>query len=542
MARPVRLACIQMPCFGIDHAREALDYALARTAEAAETGVDLVILPECTYPSYYIRSRRAFEQLAAPPPSEALALFQGLAAQYRCHMAVGMAMDLGDEDKLSNAAILIGPAGEIIGRYAKTFLWHFDAHWFTPGGQYPVFETALGRIGLMICADGRLPEITRAMALQGADLIVNTTAWVSTGRNAQQLTNPQFEYMIPVRSRENNVWIASANKVGMEEESIVYCGRSCVVDPSGRLVAAAAPDSPEILRVEIDLDVGLGLPIGRRPSSYGVLGKETINLPVIAALDEAVIVSSTCGLVAALQLGAYETAEGFLLRAQHLIHLLATQDVNVIVFPDIPSGSEGTETYTSAACLGPLTAMTQEYECSVVVVLAEQQGGARYKTAYFISAGEVLFSYRAAHLSSDELRSYTQGSGEYAVVKTPDLGNVGVMIGAEGWVPEVARCLMLEGADVILWSGGRGEPQDTLLARCRADENRLFVIRAAIVGPESSAVAAAPGGRVLGEGLPGIEQAVFASLDWADARCKNMTPHTNVVLNRMPATYGALYE
>ena len=542
MARPVRLACIQMPCFGIDRAREALDYALARITETAAEGIDLVILPECTYPAYYLRSHRTFEQLADPPPAEALHLFQGIAAQYRCHLAIGMVMDLDEGEKLSNAAILVGPDGEIVGRYAKTFLWHYDAHWFTPGGHYPVFETALGRIGLMICADGRLPEIARAMALQGADLIVNTTAWVSTGRDAKQLTNPQFEYMVPVRSRENGVWIVSANKVGMEEENIVYCGRSCVVDPFGRRIAVASPDSPETLRAEIDLDAGLGLPIDRHPTSYALLGEETINLPVVTSMDESLIVSATYGLASALQLGYYGTAEEFLLRVQHLIHLLATQDVNVILFPDIPPGGEATETYTTSACLGPLTAMTQEHECSIAVVLAEQKGGARYKTAYFISAGQVLFSYRAAHLSPDERPFYTPGSGEYMVVKTRDLGNVGIMIGVEGLVPEVARCLMLEGADIILWSGGQGTADDTLIARCRADENRLFVIRSAIIGPDSTAVVAAPGGQVLGEGLPGVEQAVSANVDWSRARCKNMTPHTNVVLNRMPATYGLLYE
>lgn len=542
MARPVRLACIQMPCYGIDRAREALDHALARVAEAAAEGIDLAILPECTYPAYYLRSHRAFEQLAAPSPAEALQLFQSAAAQHHCHLAIGMVTELEEDEKLSNTAILVGPTGEIIGRYAKTFLWHYDAHWFTPGGHYPVFETALGRIGLMICADGRLPEIARAMAVQGADLIVNTTAWVSSGRDTQLLTNPQFEYMVPVRSRENGVWIASANKVGMEEESIVYCGRSCVVDPFGRHVAVASPDRPEILRAEIDLDASPGLPMVRHPGSYAVLGEETINLPVIAMLDESVVASAAYGLAAALQLNSYASAEEFLLRAQHLIYLLATQDVDVIVFPDIPPGSEGTETYTAAACLGPLTAMTQEYECSIVVVLAEQRGGGRFKTAYLISAGQVVFSYRATHLSAGDRRVYTPGTGEYAVVNTPDLGNVGIMIGEEGLVPEVARCLMLGGADIILWPGGRGTVGDTSLARCRADENRLFVIRSAVVGPESTAVATAPGGQVLGEGLPGIEQAVSANLDWARSRCKNMTPHTNVVLNRMPATYGMLYE
>src|SRR3989304_4331510 len=89
-----------------------------------------------------------------------------------------------------------------------------------PAAQAPGFHTSIGCLGLMICADGRLPEIARTLALRGAQLIVNPTAWVSTARDRRLLTNPQYEYMIPVRALENGVWIASANKVGTEEESI----------------------------------------------------------------------------------------------------------------------------------------------------------------------------------------------------------------------------------------------------------------------------------------------------------------------------------
>jgi len=101
----------------------------------------------------------------------------------------------------------------------------FDSRWFCAGEQYPVAETEFGKVGMFICADGRLPEIVRCLSLQGADILLDLTNWVTSGFEKETLTNPQVEYMIPTRALENRVWIIAANKVGMEAKSILYCGK-----------------------------------------------------------------------------------------------------------------------------------------------------------------------------------------------------------------------------------------------------------------------------------------------------------------------------
>ena len=104
-----------------------------------------------------------------------------------------------------------------------------------------MFETDIGRIGILVCADGRLPEIARSLMLNGAQIILDLTAWVSGGRTQQDLSTPQVEFLMPTRAAENGVWIACCDKSGIEAESIVYAGRSCFINPRGRDRRGARP-------------------------------------------------------------------------------------------------------------------------------------------------------------------------------------------------------------------------------------------------------------------------------------------------------------
>ena len=99
------------------------------------------------------------------------------------------------------------------------------------GDELEVFDTPIGRIGIILCGDGRQPEIARVLALKGAQLIIDLTNLTATGSSSEQLSNPQYEYMLPTRAVENKVWFVIANKVGMEADSILYCGKSCFISP-----------------------------------------------------------------------------------------------------------------------------------------------------------------------------------------------------------------------------------------------------------------------------------------------------------------------
>jgi predicted amidohydrolase len=152
---------------------------------------------------------------------------------------------------LRNEAVFIDAAGNEIGSYSKVRLWNFDHCWFRPGLRIPVIATPFGSIGMMICADGRNPEIARTLAAQGAWLILDPTAWVGNGPSHRQIRNVQADFMLRVRALENGVWIAAADKCGSELGAVHYAGRSQIVAPDGSVRACADAAQPQLILTDI---------------------------------------------------------------------------------------------------------------------------------------------------------------------------------------------------------------------------------------------------------------------------------------------------
>ncbi len=536
MRRTVRVALLQLRAFGVEEARESLQHTLAKIDEAGALRPDLIVLPEVTYPAYFLGSPDRYPNAEDPSPREALAALSRAAAGRRVHLAAGLALE-APGGGLTNSAVLIGPDGGLLGRYDKCLLWDFDRHWFVPGTHYPVFETDLGRLGLLICADGRLPEVARSLAVGGAQILVDLTAWVSWGRKPADLTNPQREYMMSVRALENGVWVVAASKSGLEADSIVYCGRSCVIDPQGRVVSTASPYREEILTYELDLEGDARPPVERRPELYAELTMPTAELPVLPLLDEPLAPRAHSRRVAAVSLGDCASEDDLLARATRFVRTLRRQDAELIVLSEPSIG--GRPAVATQSLRDALAALSREEGGLLAMTLREETEQGAYRTGYLWVDGRTLLAHRQTHLSPAEPESgLLRGDLACPVLETA-VGRVGLLLGAEALAPEVARCLMLKGAEILLWP--TGEPEFDLLsvARCRADENRVFVVAAA-PSPQGGAYVVAPGAQVLASTLEGVEMATSAQVNLALARWKDMAPGTNVVLSRQPETYGTL--
>jgi predicted amidohydrolase len=211
------IACVQLEALGLERAEEALERALQGVEEAGRHRPDLILLPECTYPAYYLHSLEAYHRAEPRPLEEVLHLFGEKARRHRAYVAVGLVRP-HPSGRLRNSMALLDPQGQVLGFHDKLFLWHFDREWFDPGSDLPVFDLPFGRVGLMICADARMPEIPRALAMQGARLILDATALVTSTGAPEARTNPQVTYLLPARALENGLWIAWANKVGAGRE------------------------------------------------------------------------------------------------------------------------------------------------------------------------------------------------------------------------------------------------------------------------------------------------------------------------------------
>jgi predicted amidohydrolase len=532
----VRVALVQLRAFDLEEAAEGLRHTLEMVDRAAAERPDLIVLPEVTYPAYFLRSREEYRQVAPLDADALVRTFGGKAAQHSAYLAVGAAFP-SDGGEVTNSALLFAPDGRLAGRYDKSFLWHFDRRWFQGGSRYPVFETPLGRLGLLICADGRLSEIARCLALGGAQVIVDSTAWVSWGRQPSELSNPQPEYMMSARALENGVWVVAAGKVGIEAGSIVYCGRSCAIDPRGQVLASAGTEET-VLTFNLDPAAATGPPFARRPDLYSVLTAPTEELPAARLPEEPLALGSGSQRLAVLQVTLPQTGAAFLENARRWVETLSRQDTDLLLFPATPA--QHLDAYPAPDLLSSLRALSGESGVMLGVTLLEKTAGVRYRTFYLLDGGEVLLAHRQSHHDSDTAAAGLSLGDEPCPVVPTRVGNVGVLLGTEGFVPEVARSLMLRGAEVLLWAADAPPFDVWAVARCRADENRVYLAVATAPTVEGGACVVEPTGRVVASALAGREMACSAQVNRALSRWKDMAPATNVVLGRRPETYGML--
>lgn len=529
----MKVACVQIEGYDLEQAEAGLQRALAMIDEAAGGGADLIVLPECSYPAYFLRGREDYSKASLRSWSSIVALLGGRAREHRCHIAAGLVRPDEGSASLWNAAVLFGPDGGIIGATAKSFLWHFDRRWFRSGTEYPVFDTSIGRIGLLICADGRMPEIARTLVLRGAQVIVDPTGLVTGGGNRAALSNPQIEYMLPVRALENGVWIVAANKVGLEADTVLYCGRSCVIDPRGNKVAVGSTDHEEIIFCDIAVSVAPHLPADRCPAAYRMIAEPAENQPVVHLLREPVVPEETVIRVVAVQLSDRTLAENYLIRVAELLDTVARQDAQLVVLPGtVPEDADG-DAAKSAQTIARLAGMSDRFGCGIALALTEYEGPHKYRTCFIWDGGELVGKYRKVHQQD---AGYTAGE-ELCVLETR-FGRLGIMLDEEALLPEVSRCLMLKGADMILWPAQLSHWPLRTLARARADENKVYVVLATPVGGGTALVN--PAGAIMAAGLPDVEQAIAAQVAWVNSRCKEMAPSTHVVRGRIPGAYQEL--
>lgn len=259
---PVRVSVVQFdPQVGVDHRTANLRRSLELAAAAANGGANLIVLPELSNCGYFFSSRKdAFDHAEAVPDGPSLRAWIDFAGRYQVYLAAGL--NEIDGAQLFNTAVLLGPDG-FIGKYRKAHLWNLEKLWFTPGNTgFPVFETPIGRIGMLICWDIWFPEVPRILSQQGADIICSLNNWVWT-------PPPLFDdagrcmasYLTMTAAHVNNVFIAAASRIG-EERDARYLGCSLIAGTNGWPIGkVASANRQEILFADIDLSNARSAPI-----------------------------------------------------------------------------------------------------------------------------------------------------------------------------------------------------------------------------------------------------------------------------------------
>jgi predicted amidohydrolase len=257
-----------------------LELVLARLEEAARDGAELVVFPECSVCGYMFESPDEAAPFAEEIPGPATETVAAACRRLGVHCVFGLLERSGDA--LHNAAQLVGPDG-LVGSYRKSHLPFLGVDRFVvPGDETPVFDTTLGRIAIEICYDLRFPELTRGLALQGAELVAHPTNWPTAARsNADMYTR--------ARAAENRLYLLTANRVGRERWA-EFCGWSQICDPTGTRLAEADAIEEGLFLADVDLALArekdlllapgeyeMRLFDDRRPELYGAL----VESPVV---------------------------------------------------------------------------------------------------------------------------------------------------------------------------------------------------------------------------------------------------------------------
>lgn len=237
-----RIAAVQMD-IRITDCDGNLANVEAKTKEAAAGGARLILFPEAVVTGYCYES---LEEALAHVETAPAGSVQRIASLCReLGVFVIYATLERTDDQVCNVALLVGPDGPV-GRYDKTHLPFLGVDRFTTAGNRApeVYEMDGIRVGMIICYDLAFPEITRSLALAGADLIAQMTHSPSPGDFARQVA-------VPARAWENGVYFARANRIGTER-GVEFPGLSQICDPLGKTVAEAAHAEPTIIYADID--------------------------------------------------------------------------------------------------------------------------------------------------------------------------------------------------------------------------------------------------------------------------------------------------
>ena len=249
-----------------------------RAREAKEQGAQVICFQELFYGPYFCQVQdAAYYEYAESIPGPTTERFQELARELEMVMVLPM-YEQEQAGVLFNTAAVVDADGTYLGKYRKNHIPQVKGFWekfyFRPGNLgYPVFDTAVGKVGVYICYDRHFPEGWRALGINGAEIVFNPSA-TSRGLSAYLWKLEQ-----PASAVANEYFIGAINRVGTEDlgENDFY-GTSYFADPEGKFVGDTADDHGAELVVR-DLDLDLLVEVrnrwqfyrDRRPEAYGEL-------------------------------------------------------------------------------------------------------------------------------------------------------------------------------------------------------------------------------------------------------------------------------
>jgi N-carbamoylputrescine amidase len=277
MANIVRAALVQAAWTGDQESMITKSIDLAK--KAAKDGAKVLCFQELFYGPYFcqVQENEHFAYAEPIPGGPTTKRMQKLAKDTGMVLIVPM-FEMEQEGFYYNTAAVIDADGTYLGKYRKTHIPHVKGFWekfyFRPGNTgYPIFDTAVGRIGVYICYDRHFPEGWRALGLAGAKIVFNPSA------TSRGLSMYLWNLEQPAAAVANEYFIGAINRVGVEPlGDDDFYGSTYFVNPRGQKVGDAASDADdEVIVRDLDLDMieevrqQWAFYRDRRPDAYGPL-------------------------------------------------------------------------------------------------------------------------------------------------------------------------------------------------------------------------------------------------------------------------------
>ncbi len=255
-----------------------VDHQLKFVEQAAEQGVQVLCFQEIFTTPYFCaeQTTRWYEAVERIPDGPTVQLMQEVAKQYGMVLIV----PIYEEEQTGiyyNSAAVIDADGKYLGKYRKTHIPHvapgfWEKFYFRPGNLgYPVFDTAVGKVGVYICYDRHFPEGARCLGLNGAEMIFNPSATVAG------LSEYLWKLEQPAHAVANGYFVGAINRVGIEAPWNIgeFYGQSYFCDPRGQMLAVGTRDQDELIVADLDMDMIREVRNtwqffrDRRPDAYG---------------------------------------------------------------------------------------------------------------------------------------------------------------------------------------------------------------------------------------------------------------------------------
>src|SRR5699024_3273352 len=208
-----------------------LDTICHTLKRASEQESHLVVFPELFLTGYLIGPN--LKELAETNEGPSIEAIRNVCQQYKINTAFGMAEKTADNSYYI-VSVFIDHFGNVKETYKKAHLFDHESKYFTRGNESVVIDTPLGKVGLMICFDVEFPELARALKLKGAEFIVIINANMHPYKTYHHIYAKS-------RAMENQIPVIIVNRVG-EEEGMIFCGDSMVIDLDGDVLLRLGED------------------------------------------------------------------------------------------------------------------------------------------------------------------------------------------------------------------------------------------------------------------------------------------------------------